>query len=246
MGKIRRMRRKVYVEIQVSATEGDEGAEQELMSVVEPFLDAQTLPIGYGIDKGDRYSEREANERGGLFATLVGILLVLCIMGILFESFMVPIAILLTVPLAFVGAIWMLWFTSTPLEVMAIIGGVILVGVVVNHGIVLIDRVQGLRRGGLTREEAVIQAAEGRLRPILMTALTTIGGLIPMAIGSAESVGIDYRPLGRVVIGGMIASTLLTLVVVPLFYTLLDDISRLPRRLRSLRAKLRRKEAVDY
>lgn len=245
-GKIRRMKRKVYVELQVSAPDGDEEAEAQLMSIVEPFLDAQQLPIGYGIDKGDRFSDRDANEQGGMFATLVGILLVLCIMGVLFESFMVPLAIFFTIPLAFVGAFWMLWFTSTPLEVMAIIGGVILVGVVVNHGIVLIDQVQGLRRSGLSREQAIIQAAEGRIRPILMTALTTIGGLIPMAIGGADSVGIDYRPLGRVVIGGMIASTLLTLVVVPLFYTLLDDLSLLPKRLRLLGAKLMGKDAVDY
>jgi len=246
LGKIRRMKRKVYVELQVSAPPGDEEAERALMGVVEPFLDAQVLPIGYGIDKGERYADRAENERGGLFAVLTGVLLVLCIMGVLFESFMVPLAIFFTIPLAFVGAFWMLWLSSTPLEVMAIIGGVILVGVVVNHGIVLIDQVQGLRREGLSREQAIIEAAEGRMRPILMTALTTIGGLIPMAIGSAESVGIDYRPLGRVVIGGMIASTLLTLVVVPLFYTLLDDISTLPRRLRALIGRVRGKDAVDY
>lgn len=245
-GKIRRMKRKVYVELQVSAPDGDEEAEDKLMSVIEPFLDAQQLPIGYGIDKGDRFSDRDANERGGLFAILVGILLVLCIMGVLFESVMVPLAIFFTIPLAFVGAFWMLWLTETPLEVMAIIGGVILVGVVVNHGIVLIDQVQGLRRGGLSREEAIICAAERRIRPILMTALTTIGGLIPMAIGGADSVGIDYRPLGRVVIGGMIASTFLTLVVVPLFYTLLDDLSRLPRRLKMIEARALGKEPVDY
>jgi len=148
---------------------------------------------------------------------------------------MVPLAIFFTIPLAFVGAFWMLWFTSTALEVMAIIGGVILVGVVVNHGIVLIDQVQSFRRAGLRREEAIIQAAEGRVRPILMTALTTIGGLIPMALGGGESVGIDYRPLWRAVIGGMITSTALTLVVVPLLYTVLDDLSRLPERIRSLK-----------
>jgi HAE1 family hydrophobic/amphiphilic exporter-1 len=123
---------------------------------------------------------------------------------------------------------------------MAIIGGVILVGVVVNHGIVLIDQVQGLRRAGASREEALTEAARTRLRPILMTSLTTIGGLIPMAIGGTESVGIDYRPLGRVVIGGMVSSTLLTLIVVPLFYTLLDDLSRLPQRLRGAQEALKR------
>ena len=136
--------------------------------------------------------------------------------------------------MAFVGAVWMLWATQTPFEIMAIIGGIILVGVVVNNGIVLIDQVQELRRGGLERNQALLQASRTRLRPILMTALTTIGGLIPMAIGSDEQIGIDYRPLGRMVIGGLLSSTILTLGVVPLFYTLLDDLSQLPQRLSNL------------
>ena len=125
----------------------------------------------------------------------------------------------------------MLWITQTPFEIMAIIGGIILVGVVVNNGIVLIDQVQDLRRSGFDRDQALMHAAKTRIRPILMTALTTIGGLIPMAIGSDDQIGIDYRPLGRMVIGGLLSSTVLTLGVVPLFYTLLDDLNLLPQKL---------------
>jgi HAE1 family hydrophobic/amphiphilic exporter-1 len=230
LGKIRRVARKVSVSLSVQAQ--TEGGEAALMGEVERFLDAQELPVGYGVNKGERFEERAANERGGLLGVFVGLALVLCVMGVLFESFMTPIAILAAVPLAFVGAAWGLWLTRTPLEIMAIIGCVILVGVVVNNGIVLIDQVQGVRRGGRGRDEALIEAARGRLRPILMTTLTTIGGLIPMATGGGGGVGIDYRPLGVVVIAGMVSSTLLTLLVVPLFYTLLDDLARLPERLR--------------
>jgi len=111
--------------------------------------------------------------------------------------------------------------------------------VVVNNGIVLIDQVQGARRAGRGRDEALLAAARGRLRPILMTTLTTVGGLIPMAVGEGAAVGIDYRPLGVVVISGMVSSTLLTLVAVPLLYTLLDDLARLPARLRGAAAQLR-------
>ena len=219
-GKIRRNKRRVQVNISVLGEDGP------VMSLLEDILPEFKLPIGFGIDYGERFRTRKSNEKGGLFAVVVGVILVFCLMGVLFENLLTPLAILGTIPLAFVGAIWMLWLCGTSFEVMAMIGGVILVGVVVNNGIVLIDQVQFLRRQGLERDQAVLQAASTRLRPILMTALTTIGGLIPMAFGGGESVGIDYRPLGQVVIGGLLTSTLLTLIVIPLLYTLLDDLTR--------------------
>ena len=219
-GKIRRRKRRVQVNILVSGK--DDG---EIMSVLEEALPKYNLPIGFGIDYGERFKDRASNEKGGLIAVLVGILLVFCLMGVLFESILTPLAILGTIPLAFVGAIWMLWLCGTSFEIMAMIGGVILVGVVVNNGIVLIDQVQVLRRSGMERNEAILEAASTRLRPILMTAITTIGGLIPMAFSGGESVGIDYQPLGQVVVGGLLTSTLLTLVVIPLLYTLIDDLT---------------------
>ena len=222
-GKIRRFKRKVQVSITVQGEDGP------VMSALERELPKVSLPIGYGIDYGERFKDRQKNEKGGFLAVLVGALLVFCLMGMLFESLLTPIAILGTIPLAFVGALWMLWFSGSAFEVMAMVGGVILVGVVVNNGIVLIDQVQELRRTGLPRDDAVLKAASTRLRPILMTALTTIGGLIPMAFLGGESVGLDYRPLGQVVIGGLISSTLLTLLMIPLFYTLLDDLSQAPQ-----------------
>ena len=227
LGKIRRKQRRVQVNLQVL---GDEGA---VMSALERFLPQVPMPIGYGVDYGERFKSRRDNERGGALAVLVGIALVFCLMGLLFESLLTPLAILGTIPLAFVGSIWTLWLCGTSFEAMAIIGGVILVGVVVNNGIVLIDQIQALRRAGISRDEAVLSAAVTRLRPILMTAITTVGGLIPMAFMGGETVGIDYQPLGQVVIGGLTSSTLLTLIVVPLLYTLLDDLSGAPREARA-------------
>ena len=223
-GRIKRKSRKVHVTLNLV------GEESQIMSSLEQILPTLQFPIGYGIDRGDRFSDRDANEEGGKSAVLIGMVLVFCLMGILFESFLIPLTILFTIPLAFVGAIWMLWFTDTSFEIMAIIGGVVLVGVVVNNGIVLIDQIQAFRRSGMQRNEALLKAASARIRPILMTASTTIGGLIPMAIGNAENAGIDYRPLGRMVIGGLVSSTLLTLVILPLFYTLLDDLTQIPTR----------------
>jgi len=106
---------------------------------------------------------------------------------------------------------------------MAGIGVVILIGVVVNNAIVLVDRVNRLRREGMSRDEALKLGAQQRFRPIMLTALTTIMGLFPMAMGSASLVGIPYAPMGRAIIGGMLTATLTTPVVVPLAYSLIDD-----------------------
>ena len=107
---------------------------------------------------------------------------------------------------------------------MAGIGLVVLVGVIVNNGIVLVDLVTQLRKQGYTIEEALIRSGQRRMRPILMTAMTTISGLIPMAVGSTAFVGISYAPLGRTVIGGLAAGTILTLLFVPYLYALIHDV----------------------
>jgi HAE1 family hydrophobic/amphiphilic exporter-1 len=146
------------------------------------------------------------------------------LMGMLFESFTLPIAMIATVPLALIGSVWTLYLTKTPFDTMAGVGLVLLVGVVVNNGIVLLDVVGQLRREGRDRNEALIEAGRRRMRPIVMTALTTICGLLPMAVGGSHLVGIPYAPLARTVIGGLLVSTVLTLVFVPLLYTFLDDL----------------------
>jgi HAE1 family hydrophobic/amphiphilic exporter-1 len=148
---------------------------------------------------------------------------VFLIMGVLFESFLLPLSIITTIPMAFLGVYWTLYFTGTPLDMMGAVGMVILVGVVVNNGIVYIDLVTRLRRDGCPRSEALVEAGGRRLRPILMTALTTIFGVLPMAVGEASFVGMPYAPIGRVVAGGLAAGTLLTLFFLPFLYTVLDD-----------------------
>ena len=106
---------------------------------------------------------------------------------------------------------------------MAQIGLLILMGVVVRNGIVLLDRVHQLREGGMSRHDALIKAGEDRLRPIIMTAATTILGLVPLAIGRSALLGLNYYPLARSVIGGLAASTVLTLIILPFVYILIDD-----------------------
>ena len=160
-----------------------------------------------------------------MLSLVMSIALVFLIMGALFESFILPISILTTIPMAIFGAYWSLYLTGTSFDNIAAIGLIVLIGVVVNNGIVLIELVTRLRNEGMDRITAMIEAGNRRLRPILMTAMTTIVGLLPMAYGAgANTSGISYTPMGRVVAGGLFAGTLLTLFFVPLLYLLIDDL----------------------
>ena len=197
---------------------------EELGREMDKALAGFPWPEGYGPEKGSRLIGLASNNRDLFSAFLLATVFIFLLMGFLFESFLLPLAILFSVPFAFTGAIWALFLTGTPFDVMAGIGLVILVGVVVNNGIVLIDLVAEHRRGGLTRSEALVRAGRERFRPVVMTALTTIVGLIPMAFGTTAIIGIPYAPLGRSLMGGMIFSTVLTLVVVPVAYSVLDDL----------------------
>ena len=126
---------------------------------------------------------------------------------------------------------WFLLITHTPFNFMAQIGILILIGIVVNNGIVLIDHVNNLRRKGLPRIQAIHEGCRERLRPILMTAGTTIMGLSPLALGETSIFGSRYFPMARTVMGGLMASTILTLIVLPTVYTLLDDLAIYVRRM---------------
>jgi HAE1 family hydrophobic/amphiphilic exporter-1 len=152
-------------------------------------------------------------------------------MGVLFESVVLPFSVIMAIPFSFVGAFWLLFITDTPRDLMSNIGMVILIGIVVNNSIVLIDLVNRLRNAGYHRFEALIEAGKNRFRPILMTAFTTIGGLVPMALGNAKMIGISYAPMGRTIIGGLIFSTLVSLVAVPWAYTIFDDFRNYMKRL---------------
>ena len=185
------------------------------------------LPRGYSIGFDESARTRQEDEFKELSrAFMLSVVLVFLLMGILFESVLLPFSVLFTIPFAASGAIWTLWITDTPMDSMGWIGLIILAGVVVNNGIVLIDRMHGLRKEMLTRAEAVTQGCGQRVRPVLMTALTTVCGLLPMILADPPSSdGFDYRALATIVAGGLVASTFFTLWVVPLAYTILDDLA---------------------
>ena len=171
--------------------------------------------------EGQRY--REENDMMN-FAIFLAITFVFLLMGVLFESIVLPFSVLLAVPFSFLGVYWTLYLWDTAMNPMAQVGLIVLVGVVVNNAIVLVDMINRLRAEGMARDEAILEAGFNRFRPILMTTFTTVFGLMPMALGNSSMLGTPYAPLGRTMMGGLLCSTLLTLFVVPLFYTFLDDL----------------------
>lgn len=200
--------------------------QEEVSAAGYAALASLDLPRGYAVGDEDLVGRRQEEELEELkYAGILSIVLVYVVMGILFESFMLPFAIIMTIPFAEVGAWWTLYLTGTQMDSVGWIGIVILVGVVVNNGIILIDRIHRLRADH-DRDSAVLEGSATRVRPILLTALTTIFGLLPMAIAEPSGEGIDYRALATCVAGGLGVSTLFTLWVVPLAYTLFDDLAQ--------------------
>ena len=160
-----------------------------------------------------------------MLAVLLAVALVYIVMAAQFESFKYPFVIMFSVPLMIIGVALGLFVTQTPISITAVIGILVLVGIVVNNGIMLVDFINQRKGEGLSSYEAIVSSARDRVRPILMTALTTILGLMPLAIGIGEGTEIN-QPMGIVVIGGLISSTLLTLYLIPVLYSLLDKETR--------------------
>jgi HAE1 family hydrophobic/amphiphilic exporter-1 len=155
-----------------------------------------------------------------LLNILLAVVCVYLVMAALFESLLHPLIIMSCLPFSMIGVIWSLLITGTDLSLMVFIGVVILIGIVVNNGIVLIDHVNNFRREGKGIYEAIYEGGRERLRPILMTATTTILGLAPMAAGETNIAGTQYYPLARAVIGGLAVGTFLTLVALPTYYVI--------------------------
>ncbi len=189
---------------------------------LEP-IEAQ-LPQGYNIDFGGQYEDMMSAFGQLLAALVLAIMMVYMVMAAQFESFSHPFSIMFTMPLAFVGVIWAFLLTGTTLSVPTFLGVIMLAGIVVNNGIVLIDYVNQLRRQGYDIMEAALEGSTTRLRPVLITSLTTAGAMVPMAISTKEG-GETMAPLALTIIGGLVAATVFTLVVVPVVYTLVDAAS---------------------
>lgn len=191
------------------------------LEAVQQQLAGLTLARGLRVEVGGENEEMRRSFRDLAFAFLLALLLVYMILAAQFESFAHPFTILTAVPLALVGAVLALGLTGGGLNTMSLIGVVILVGIVVNDSIVKVDFIRQARQRGAPLREAILEAGRVRLRPILMTTITTVLGLLPMALGIGR--GADLRaPLAIAVIGGLTVATLLTLVVVPVVYAIVE------------------------
>lgn len=201
--------------------DGTEGR-KDLMSAigrVQEVLDAYALPEEFSSDIGGSAEDFLKSFQYLGLALLVSVLLVYMVMASQFESLRQPFIIIFTVPLAAIGVILMFTLTRSTMDVSSLIGVIMLVGIVVNNGIVMVDAANQFREQGMGRYEAIAQAARIRLRPVLMTSLTTIMAMVPLALQIGEG-SEGWAGMAKAVIGGLIASTLLTLFVVPTMYTL--------------------------
>ncbi|MCL6612083.1 MAG: efflux RND transporter permease subunit [Peptococcaceae bacterium] len=196
-----------------------------VIAEIEKKLGAIPLPPGYSFVIGGQ-SQDMAQSFGDLGPALVlAILLVYMVMAGQFESLLYPFAIMFSIPVSVTGVVLSLVLTGRAFSVPAFIGLIMMCGIVVNNAIVLIDYIKQLKSGGLARDEAIVRAGPVRLRPILMTAFTTMFAMLPLALGMGEGTELQ-APMATVVIGGLLVSTALTLVVVPVVYTIFDDLGR--------------------
>lgn len=197
---------------------------RDLGSVSEDIRSALAdirIPPEATVELGGQNEELLSSYRNLRFAMILAIFLVYLVMASQFESFLHPFIILFTVPMGAIGVIWILLLTGKDLSVVVLIGAIMLAGIVVNNGIVLIDYINTLRRRGVGKYEAIVEGGRVRLRPIIMTTLTTVLGLLPMALGLGE--GSEIRsPMALTVIGGLLGATALTLLVIPALYAVVD------------------------
>lgn len=204
----------------------------EVRPRIENLMNAVDLPAGYRWSFGRGFDRSDQTENIMLQNMLLAVVLILIVMAALFEAILQPLGILLSIVFSIVGVFFFFAITGTAFSFMAMIGILILMGVVVNNGIVMVDHVNNLRREGVARFDAIVQGCSDRLRPILMTVSTTVVGLAPLAVSTTQvgGGGPAYFPMARAIIGGLLFSTIVTLIVLPAVYVLLDDLGRWGRR----------------
>jgi HAE1 family hydrophobic/amphiphilic exporter-1 len=190
----------------------------------ETSLKDVVLPIDYKMEfTGEELKRKESNSNL-TFALMLSLILVFMVLAAQFESVIQPFVIMLTIPLAGVGTVLTFFLLGKNLNMMAYIGIIMLGGIAVNNAILLIDRINQLREAGIKKKEAIVLAGSQRIRPILMTSLTTILALLPLTIGIGDSASLR-APMALAVIGGLVSSTLLTLIVIPCVYWVFDSFS---------------------
>jgi len=225
---------KVSVTANLTSSRASFGA----MRAVSGILAEMPLPPGYSWSFGRWNRHQQQDQDRGLFALLFALPLVYMVLAALFESFTQPFTIMFSVPFALLGVGVAMKLAGQPWDNMTMLGLIVLLGVVVNNAIVLIDHINRLRSEGLGRTAAIIRGGQHRLRPIVITAVTTILGMMPLVapfvlpqwFGTLEGRAANWAPIGLVIVGGLTTSTFLTLIIIPTIYSLVDDATRFVRR----------------
>ncbi len=193
-----------------------------IMSEIRTRIEAMDIPEQYGLIFGGQFEAVEETDREMMTVILLAIFLVFVVLAVQYERLSNPIVIMAAAPLCLIGVVVILWVTGTPLSAPAFLGVILLIGIVVNNAILLVEYIERGRMRGLELGDAVVEAGGIRLRPILMTTLTTIAGMLPLAIGMGSGANL-MQPLAIAVIGGLFTAMLLTLVLIPCLYVVVQN-----------------------
>ncbi len=200
-----------------------EGTREDYIPKVKAALEGMEFPYGYSWTFGQWQTQQKEKSQEFLTNLALALLLVFAVMAWLFESVRQALALMVSLPFALAGAAWTLYATGTDFDQPAAIGLLLLIGIVVNNGIVMLEHINRYRRGGMPRREAMLQGGRERLRPILMTALTTLIGLVPIVVQKPSLGGVYYYSMALVIMGGLLVSTFLTSLLLPTMASLMED-----------------------
>ena len=216
-----------------------DGTRDDYIPLVTQALGEMEFPFGYNWTFGQWETRQKEQSKEFLTNLLLALMLVFAVMAGLFESVRQALALMVSLPFALSGAIWTLYFTGTSFDQPAAIGLLLLIGIVVNNGIVMLEHINQYRRNGMERTEAMMRGGRERLRPIIMTAVTTLIGLVPIVVQKPSLGGVYYYSMALVIMGGLFVSAFLTLILLPTTTTLSEDmfgaLGRFPRKLLSFR-----------
>ncbi|MBJ6980515.1 efflux RND transporter permease subunit [Luteimonas sp. MC1572] len=248
--RIARHDRQTAVGIQANL-EGETTMEQA-RKAMESVIDSLSLPAGYGHSfSGSGFEEDQKAMQQMMFNLLLALLMIYVVMAAVFESLLFPAAIMSCVLFSILGVFWLFWLTGTSFTVMGFIGILVLMGVVVNNGIVMVEHINNLRRRGMSRTDALVEGSRERLRPILMTMGTAILAMVPISLSDTVVLGgLAYSPMARAVAGGLAFSTVVSLLFLPTIYAMLDDLAngtaRLLRRARGGRGAVSAEQLAEH
>jgi len=230
----------------ITANLADKVTMPDARKAMEEALDGITFPAGYSYTFEDLEFMSDDEALGQMFFNLlIALVMIYVVMAAVFESLLFPSAIMSGVVFSIFGVYWLFWLTGTEFNIMAFIGILVLMGVVVNNGIVMVEHINNLRRRGLSRTDALVEGSKERLRPILMTMGTAILAMVPIAVGNTAMAGDGpaYFPMARAIAGGLAFSTVVSLLFLPTIYAILDDLRSGTARM-AKRARMRRGEVA--